>query len=395
MKIKKSLVSLSIMICLAVTSFSALAKNPKTEVVKLFKQYQEATSNNDQKKSLSYAKDAYELASKKLTNEPKLIATLEHNLANAFHSTDNPEEALEHFKNLEATYKYLYGEISFENANLKMDFARAKSNYFDGSSYEERLSDIENIVDSALRIVEKLSGENSLLYAQYLVTSAQLFTIGINSEEKSISLLKKAFNITLKNPNSDYQSINNISKELIGRLFVKIKRNTRSLGSPFHYEHYYITDHEKYIQHINDVLIELENRNINGEAIFEAYRALRFVYTLKGDKENDLRVCKVILKNGDTTLVAPDKYPLIATDGPILRKGLSRKRKQGQVELLLDIDTNGVPRNISLFKLTGSESLVEPTIKSVGNWRYVPKCDGDEYVEAKGVHATQGFIVSR
>lgn len=365
---------------LLVVSSLAFANEQRSEVVRLYRGYQNAIAKESYEDALSFAKKAYRIAVKELEDETTLIATLEHNLANAYHATGDFEAALEHFHSVENQYLQIHGESSYEVASLKMDMARTVISNQD-EPLRQRLQTLEVLTDSALDTIRDNSGADSLLYAQYLVTSAQLFSLNFGSKNRAILHLNDAFSIANGHPQSTDESIGAIAKELVKQISIAVSPDARQENPFIYFEYSYKSIYGDYISYLGDVISELELRDIDWQTRGEAYKQLRFIYILKGESAKAMQICRTLLKMGDESLVHPSAYPTLVMAAPKDRGS----RRVGKGELEFEVDEGGRPKNIVIVDARGSRLLLKESITAVEQNRYVPKCDGKKYVGAKGV----------
>ena len=326
----------------------------------------------------------------------------------AYQSAVESNDAAEQLKQAALAFKLgkaKFGESHINSANLAMNYAKAiglKGDYSARSNPESALPRQSDLLKYALSIYELEYGEDAIELVDPLVALGRSYEYGIDSKSDIKTAAIRAINLSKNEAplfrariyNEAWYMLKSVPRYRSlakGYLFdahalylEHAPENTleRNLVA-FHVAKYYIAErrYSKAETILLEVIRQFQALDYSDTVELAAHAFLVDIYERQGERESATEHCLAIgsMKPWNDSQ-EPEPLFRIAPEYPV---SAAKRRKEGWVQMKFTIDKMGFVREPEVIKSDGGAAFEKSALKTIQKWRYAPKFEDGEVIDAK------------
>ena len=350
---------------LAGTLSMTAAASESSELLSLYKQYQQAIEAQDDETALKFAQLAYEAGVKELSPDSETLANLKFNLAQSYFNNKDFKQAYVFVEDTPSIFKKIFGDLSTEylGAELTRIEYGARAGQFNSKSGSNSL---KQAITRMIKSINKLTEKDRDLGLAQSVEAANVFTrYGIiTSKPKSIERFVE----------NTEEALSEVLQDNDIRL-IQTRYNLAKLKSAMGKHKHSIPLYESVVLAIEDTLDTSHPYQLAARA------SLVYAYEKIGDSDSATEHCIAIgsMKPWEENI---EQTPLfrLAPRYPVDR---ARKRAEGLVRLSFVIDEQGFVKDPEVIMSQGGSTFEKSALNALKQWRYAPKFENGKPVAAE------------
>lgn len=348
-------------------SVSADEKLDIAEFKGQFASYQKYVEKGQWKEALPYAKKSFELGRLLYGEDSKSTAALSYNYGLNLMELKDLELAKKVLPETLKIYKNIYGEEAEELIPVLMTLGRSMSEPF-------RVSSQKKYFDKALRLTKLHYGKDSIDFGQLNVR------VGVNIMSQTLSRDARKY---LYRGLEVLEAKLGVDPELIAY-------------AAFHIGKYELStkDYDDAVVFFNKALATFEKPDEPENSIELSTHG--FLVNAYQNLEKEDQATKHCLAIGRMTpTVDNQNYQPIVKFSPVYPPSAGRKKQEGEVLLVYDVDESGFVINVKVDEEKSEKVFAEAALKSAEKYRYAPAFKDGKPVLTKNVKTRVIFKMAK